>query len=113
MKLNLLWKDKDNNIYKLGILYKENNIFKFDIYENNLKSAIKRGCFGIGNFNFLKMHNESEELFDFFKERIPNKDDPFINNLFLENKLKEYDEMELLKITKGQLLYDRYFLEET
>lgn len=112
MKLNLFWKDTQNNIYKLGTLYKIDKIFNFDIYENNLKQAIKHGCFGIGNFNFLKNHYESSELFDFFKERIPGKNDPFINNWLSTYNLDKYDELELLKATKGYLPIDRYFIEE-
>lgn len=112
MKLNLFWKDTEQNIYKLGTLYKLDNIFNFDIYENNLKQAIKHGCFGIGNFDFLKNHYESTELFDFFQDRIPKKNTPYIENWLSQFNLTEYDELEILKVTKGILPFDRYFLEE-
>ena len=112
MKLNLYWKDTEQNIYLLGTLYKVHDIFNFDIYEDNLKNAIKHGCFGIGNFNFLKTHYESTELFDFFKERIPKKDTPYIENWLSQFGLVKYDELEILKATKGILPIDRYFIEE-
>ena len=112
MKLNLFWEDTDKNTYKLGKLYKTNSLFNFDINEDELKKAIKRGCFGIGEFNFLKNHYESTELFDFFNNRIPKKADPFIDNILSSLNLNEYNEIELLRLTEGKLPIDRYFLKE-
>ena len=39
MVLNLYWKDKFENTYKLGILYKNNEEYHFDINEEGLKNA--------------------------------------------------------------------------
>lgn len=111
MKLVLKWK-KNENIFSLGVLEKKENNFIFTINETELKNAIKHGCMGIGNFDFLKTVYVSEELFDFFKFRIPSRTHVDIENILKEYNLKEYDEMELLKITKAKEATDNYYVEE-
>lgn len=112
MKLKLFWKDTNEKKYNLGILYKENGIYKFDIFEDQLKQAIQNGCYGIGNFTFLSNHYESDVLFDFFSNRLPDKDDDDCKKLMQLYNLDTYDEMELLKNTKGRVFTDNYWLEE-
>ncbi len=112
MILKLIWKDKNQNIYHIGNLSKSKGTYAFEIIEDNLKKAIKAGCMGIGEFDLLKNCYKSEELFDFFKQRIPSKDNRYINEILKKYKLKEYDEMLLLQRTKGQLMTDRYYIEE-
>ena len=109
MKLQLIWK-KDRE-YKLGILEKEQE-YIFKINEKELKCAIEKGCMGIGNFDFLKNEYRSNELFSFFKNRIPEENNINIKEILEEYEIKSYDEMELLKKTKGQLLTDNYYLIE-
>ena len=110
LKLNLFWEDKEKNTYNLGILYKENELYKFDIFEENLRKAIKNGCYGIGNFVFLNMHYESEELFDFFENRLPNEED--CKKLMQLYNIEKYDVLEILKMTQGRKFTDRYWIEE-
>ncbi len=110
MVLNLYWKDNKQNEYLLGKLYKSDGKYHFEINEEKLKEATHKGCFGIGELNLLYKHHESEELFDFFKRRIPSKSDTNIEKIMKELNIKEYDEMELLEKTKGILFTDRYFL---
>lgn len=112
MKLYLFWKDKYKRKYNLGILYKENELYKFDIFEENLKQAIKAGCYGIGNFTFLTTHYESDVLFDFFSNRIPDKKSNDSEKIMELYNLKKYDDMELLRITRGILFTDNYWLQE-
>lgn len=111
MVLNLYWKDKFENTYKLGILYKNNEEYHFDINEEGLKNATHNGCFGIGEMSLLYTHHISDKLFSFFKRRIPSKDSVNIKEILEELEMDEYDEMELLKKTKGMLITDRYYLE--
>jgi len=111
MILNLFWKDNDKNTYLLGKLYKKDKKYCFDIDEQGLKEATHKGCFGIGELNLLYKYHESEELFDFFKRRIPSKNNPNIEEILKEVDMLEYDEMELLQKTKGILNTDKYFLE--
>lgn len=110
-RLILKWQDINENIYNLGVLYKEDNIYHFDINKEDLKKAIQNGCFGIGNMDLSKLSHTSKELFSFFKIRIPDLDNPNINDILKEYNLTEYDEMELLKATNGLLMTDRYFVD--
>jgi len=109
--LNLYWEDKDKNVYLLGKLYKKETKHYFDINEEGLKKATHHGCFGIGEINLQYTNHVSDELFSFFKRRIPSKDNPNIEEILKELNLSEYDEMEILKKTKGVLITDRYYLE--
>ncbi len=110
--MKLFWSDIDNNEYLLGKLYKKENYYYFEINEDGLGMALRHGCFGIGQINILEKINKSEELFDFFKNRIPSKDNPNIDNFLRSIGLDEYDEYEILKRTGARLLTDRYFLKE-
>ena len=111
MKLQLIW-SKDEEKYKLGILEKNNEEYIFKINEEELKKAIKKGCVGIGNFDLLKNEYRSNELFPFFQNRIPQKDNINIKEILAEYNMKSYDEMELLKNTLAQLATDNYYVEE-
>ena len=110
--LKLCWKDIQGNEYILGNLYVENNTYYFEINEEDLKKATKNGCFGIGELNLLYNTHTSDTLFDFFKRRIPNKKNVNIKQILDEYGMTEYDEMELLRKTKGELPTDRYYLTE-
>lgn len=112
MVLKLYWRDIKENTYMLGKLYKENDKYYFDIDEKELKKATHNGCFGIGELNLLYTHHASDELFPFFKRRLPAKDQEDIEKIMKELNIKEYDEMEILAKTKGILSTDRYYLEE-
>ena len=112
MTLNLYWKDNEQNEYKIGKLYKEEEKYHFEINEEELKKATHKGCFGIGELNLLYKNHVSDTLFNFFKRRIPSKDSSNIEEILKEFDMKEYDEMELLEKTNGILFTDRYYLKK-
>ena len=112
MVLKLYWKDVNQNVYMLGRLYRENEKYCFDINESELKNATHHGCFGIGELNLLYAKHVSDKLFTFFKRRIPSKDDANIEEIMKELDMKEYDEMEMLAKTKGELITERYYVEQ-
>lgn len=112
MKLKLLWKDIENNKYLLGFLSFKDSKYHFEINEEGLKDAIKHGCYGIGEFNLLEKVYTSDKLFPFFERRIPNKENVVIDEILKEYNILEYNEMELLRKSKGKLNTDRYYLEE-
>lgn len=111
MKLALFWK-KNGTIFNLGVLEKNNNQYIFKINQDELKLAIKQGCVGIGNFDLLKEEYVSDNLFSFFKNRIPDENNLNINEILNEFDMNEYDEMKLLKYTAGELQTDNYYVEE-
>ena len=112
MVLYLKWIGKSNRVYILGKLFKEQDEFVFTIDEKELKEAISDGCFGIGSFDLLQSEYRDKELFDFFKKRIISRENPNIDEFLKSHNLEEYDEMEILKVTKAELGTDRYFVEE-
>lgn len=109
--LELFWTDVNNNKYHLGNLDKNGEIYSFEIIESEFKNAVKHGCFGIGNIDITKNIQESKELFSFFKGRIPKKDELSGDELIKYYGIAQYDEMEILKLTGGRLIKDRYYLE--
>ena len=109
--LELFWTDAQNKEYHLGNLYKIDDNYFFDIMQDELKQAVKHGCFGIGNIDITKEKQESKELFSFFKNRIPNRNELAEKELIEQYGINEYDEMEILKITEGRMLKDRYYLK--
>ena len=111
MILKLFWNDANGSKYHLGNLYKIEDIYHFDINEEELKKAVRHGCFGIGSIDITKNKLESKELFGFFKGRIPNEEELSLQDLKKYYGIDKYDEMEILKITQGKLLKDRYYLE--
>ena len=111
MKLKLIW-EKEKIEYELGTLEKINNEYVFKINEENLKNAIKNGCMGIGNFDLVQKEYRSTELFSFFQNRIPERDNINIKETLEEFNMKEYDEMTLLKLTRAELMTDNYYMKE-
>ncbi len=110
-RLYLKWKDVNDNVYTIATLYKYEEYYYLMIHKEAVERAMKNGCAGIGNIDINEAGYKSKELFPFFKNRIPDKNNEFINNFLKEHNLQEYDEMEILKKTKGLLGTDRYYLE--
>lgn len=109
--MKLYWEDKEKNKYLLGILFKKDQYYYFQKDVEGLNLAINHGCFGIGNIDLSKDILKSEKLFSFFQNRIPQKDNPNIQEILKSYDLAEYDEMALLERTHGRLLADNYYLE--
>ena len=112
MNLILKWKSKQDNIYELGVLTKENDMYIFKINEKELKLATHDGCMGIGNFSLLNNVEKSLVLFDFFKNRIVDEDSPKLQKILKRYNLKKYDDMQILKFTGARSMNDRYWVEE-
>jgi len=112
MILKLFWTDSKDNKYHLGNLYKIEDEYCFDIIEIELKDALRHGCFGIGNIDITKNSQKSKELFRFFKNRIPGENELTDKELLEIYGLNKYNEMEILKISGGKSIKDRYYLEE-
>ena len=108
--LELYWEDINEKEYHIANLNKKDDIYILDVLEKSLKEAIKAGCVGIGNIDFLKSRYESKKLFLFFKQRIPERNNIYIKDILKKYRMKEYDEYELLKKTLGKSITDRYYL---
>ena len=109
--LYLKWKDLNNKIYTLAALYKEDDFYYIIINRKEIDKAKENGCYGIGTIDTNKSGYKSKELFAFFKNRIIQKDNSYLDEFLEKYNIKKYDEMEILRITKGILGTDRYFIE--
>jgi len=111
MKLELLW-SKNGEEFILGVLEKENEEYVFKLDETGLKSAVRKGCVGIGNFDLMRLEYRSKELFPFFQNRIPSRNNINIQEILKEFNMNEYDEMQLLKYTEAEKATDNYYMKE-
>ena len=111
MVLDLYWSDTENNEYNIATLEKDKDLYVLDINELELKKATHNGCFGIGDIKFLQNKYISKELFPFFKNRIPSKDNPRIKSILESYNMTKYNEMELLKVTEARLVTDNYYFK--
>ncbi len=117
--LYLKWVDyKTNKKYIVGALCfdRENHKYYFKINRDYIKKAEEAGF----NMAFLPFPDkedilESDTLFAFFKVRVPKvdkMDEETLQELLDEYGMKEFDEFEYLKKTKGDILTDDFVLEE-
>ena len=109
MKLKLYWKSRENVQYELGVLSYRENEYVFEINIEGLKDAIHHGCYGIGNFDLKQLEYRSNELFDFFENRLPEERE--LKTIINSNNIKPDDKMKILEITKGKKFIDSYWLE--
>ena len=92
------WEDRHKQLHKIGILAQINEYFYLIIKEQeNASLAYKNGFIGIPGFNEEEVYR-SEELFDFFRNRI------------LESKRK--NPCEELSKTGGTSMTDSFSVEE-
>ena len=110
--LYLVWKDKDNNKYKIGELYKEDNSFYFRYLLATVKTAIENGFELLVAFPQLNALYDNPQLFPAFASRVPDKRRPEIKKILETYNMTEYDEFELLKRSKGKTQTDNYEFEQ-
>lgn len=117
--LYLKWEDyKTGEKYVLGALCRDkaNNKYYFKLNENYVKKA-EQGNFSMAILPFSDVNKiyESDVLFSFFRIRIPKidkMDEDDIKELLEELDMKEFDEFEYLRKTKGKVMTDHFILEE-
>jgi HipA-like protein len=104
--LYVIWKcRKDNKIYRIGKLCKDSK-FYFEYFTEELKQAKNQGFGGILSFPDENKRYESDNLFVVFSTRLPGKNRQDIKEILREYGLKEYNDFELLKATKGKIMGD-------
>lgn len=118
--LYLKWYDKNSNKkYLIGALFrdKEKGKYYFKLSKNHIEKAINEKVFSkaILPFSDFDKIYESEEIFAIFKIRIPkiekySKEE--LEELLDSLNMKEYDEFEYLRKTKGILMTDKFIIEE-
>ena len=108
-KVYLVWKDVNTGKkFKVGMLYKEDDMFYFRYVLENLKEAEEHGfhlLIPFPNFNAIYF---CPHLFANFASRLPDKSRPEIDKILKEYGMTEYDEFELLKRSGAKLPTDGY-----
>lgn len=117
--LYLKWVDyKTNNKYVIGALCrdKEKHKYYFKLSGEYLEKAKQVGfSLAILPFSDINKIYESDTLFPLFSIRVPKistYDEEQLQDLLDEYDMKEFDEFEYLRKTKGELMTDYFILEE-
>lgn len=118
--LYLKWFDyKTNKKYLIGALCRDKKKGKYYFKSSrvHIEKAIKDGIYSkvILPFSDLDKIYESDEIFAIFKIRLPkiekySKEE--LDDLLKDLGMKDYDEFEYLRRTKGILLTDKFIVEE-
>ena len=100
--LDIYWKE-----YMIGHLYlspKKEYVFKYD--KDGVEVAKNNGFDYLIGFSDLDKEYVSRSLFPVFKSRIPPRNRHNINEILNELKIDTYDEIELLRKTRGKSFSD-------
>lgn len=109
-ELWLIWKEPmSRRRYKIGILNKEGNIYKFCYVNPELNDAKKVGYKYFPGFEDLTKTYESSNLFTNILTRLPNETRPdYLEILNCYNLEKDSNDFEILKATRGRVITDNY-----
>lgn len=114
--LYLKWKDyKTGRKYVIGALCKEKQEYIFKLNPDGFKKSKEAGFFQKLEFQDVNKIYKSKELFTMFKVRVfqtEKYNNEQIKDYLNELNIKEYDEFEILRKTKGILMTDNFSLEE-
>lgn len=118
--LYLKWIDyKTNKKYLIGALFrdKEKGKYYFKLSKQHVELALKHNVISEALLPFSDYNKiyESDEIFAVFRIRLP-KIEKYSKEELLELledlDMKEYDDFEYLRRTKGILLTDKFIIEE-
>ena len=118
--LYLKWLDYETNKkYLIGALFrdKEKGKYYFKLSKTHVEKAIKDKIISKARLPFSDFDKiyESDEIFAIFKVRLPKIErysEEELKFLLEELDMKEYDEFEYLRKTKGELMTDHFIIEE-
>lgn len=118
--LYLKWIDyRTNKKYLIGALFrdKEKSKYYFKLSKKHIEKASEENEIikSILPFSDYDKIYESNEIFAIFKIRLPRIDrysEEELKELLKELDMKEYDDFEYLRKTKGILMTDKFIVEE-
>ena len=90
----------------IGDVSKNENEYIFKYNKDGIKKANEIGFKYIIGFKNIEQEYASEKLFPIFTSRIPPKNRHDIEKILDRLELSEYDEVEILKRTKGKCFTD-------
>lgn len=104
--LYLVWRSSEDECITIGELNRRDGdkyYFKYDL--NGVREAIKKGFEVLSTMPIITAKYFKEELFSIFQRRVSGKHKREILE-DIEEKQEEYDDFELLKISKGKCIDD-------
>ena len=109
-ELWLIWKDPiSRRRYKVGMLNKKNNVYRFSYVNPELEDAKMVGFKYFPGFENLTKTYESTYLFTNISTRLPNNTRPdYLEILNCYNLEKDSDDFDILKATRGRTVTDNY-----
>lgn len=109
-ELWLIWKDPvSRQRYKVGVLYKDEYLYKFNYVNPELEDARAVGFKFFPGFEDLSKNYENENLFINISTRLPNNTRPdYLEILNCYGLEKDSSDFEVLKATRGRVLTDNY-----
>lgn len=118
--LYLKWIDyRTNKKYLIGALFrdKEKGKYYFKLSKSHVEKALKEEAISeiILPFSDYERIYESDEIFAIFKIRLPKLEkysEEELEELLKDLDMKEYDDFEYLRKTKGMLETDNFVVEE-
>ena len=118
--LYLKWVDyKTNKKYLIGALCrdKEKGKYYFKMSKEHVEKALEDGVINKAILPFPNVDEiyESDDIFAIFKIRLPKIErysEDELKELLDELDMKEYDEFEYLRKTKGIIVTDKFIVEE-
>lgn len=118
--LYLKWIDyKTNKKYLIGALFrdKEKGKYYFKLSKSHVEKALKEKAISeiVLPFSDYERIYESDEIFAIFKIRLPKLEkysEEELEELLKDLDMKEYDDFEYLRKTKGMLETDNFVVEE-
>ncbi len=98
------WEDTQKNIYRVGLLARIDNVYYLKTISQNQENgrdAYSHGYKGMPAFRPGEIYKSVNGLFDFF-----------VNRVYRNGPISQFDYMEALKKTKGITFTDSFSLEE-
>ncbi|WP_053956876.1 HIRAN domain-containing protein [Inediibacterium massiliense] len=103
----LIWQDPvKRQRYKIGELYKENEMYYFRYDLEGVKEAKKYNFELLPSFSQLNSTYENDKMFPVFSTRLPDKRRRNIDEILKKYGLERYDAFEFLKKNGGKLPID-------
>ncbi|MCW2276779.1 HIRAN domain-containing protein [Heliophilum fasciatum] len=109
-RLWLIWQDPQTCLrHAIGELWRDQGNYYFQYNEEKLKEAEKNGCLPHPAFPDIRKQYESDQLFNAFARRLPNKKRPDYRDILSKYALTvDSDDFAILSATGGKLVTD-YF----
>jgi hypothetical protein len=103
-KLYLIWKSFTDEIFVLGILIKNENVYRFIPNYNEINKANNNGCY----ISSKLLQENNNFIYNFISARIFKEDRVDLKELKEKLGIKTNDLFEILKVTEASSINDNF-----